>query len=72
MTDKYYALTVILDKDIRDDDAQPLIEAIKMLKGVIDVTPHVSTLETHVAYHRARIELGQKLLQVLYPEKGSG
>jgi len=28
MTDRYYALTVLLDEDIRDDDAEAIINAI--------------------------------------------
>ena len=65
MTDRYYALTVVLDHDIRDDDAEPLIAAIKMIKGVAQVTPHVANLEIHFAQTRARQELVDKLWEVL-------
>ena len=37
MTDRYNILTVALEKDLRDDDAQALINAIKMMRGVADV-----------------------------------
>jgi len=68
MTDRFYALTVLLEKDIRSDDAEPLIEAIKMIKCVQDVKPHISDAETWMAEERARRELGEKIWNVLYPK----
>lgn len=57
MTDRYIALTVILDREIREDDAEPVIEAIRMIKGVSKVTPVVSNPDTHYAYDKARREI---------------
>ena len=37
MTDRIRTLTVQLDKDYRDDDAQSILDAIKMIKGVTNV-----------------------------------
>jgi hypothetical protein len=34
MTDKYNTLTVVLENDIRDDEAEPILAAIRQLKGV--------------------------------------
>jgi hypothetical protein len=65
MTDR---LTVVLEKDIRDDDAQPLIEAIKQMRGVLDVQPLMANIESYIAQSRARAELGQKLWDILYPK----
>lgn len=65
MTDRFFALTVALDKDIREDDAQPIIAAIKMLRGVASVEPHVADLEFYTAYERARVDLVGKLWEVL-------
>lgn len=67
MTDRYFALTVLLTKDTRSDDAEPIIEAIKMIKGVHTVEPHISDMDTWAAETRAKRELGQKLWEVLYP-----
>jgi hypothetical protein len=69
MTDRYHSLTVILERDIREDDAQPLIGAIQMLRGVLSVQPHVANLETEMAQQRANQQLGAKLLDILYPKK---
>lgn len=69
MTDRYYALTVILEKDMRDDDAENIIEAIKMIKGVLKVKPSIANPDTWMAEERARRELGEKLWAVLYPKE---
>jgi len=68
MTDTIYALTVVLEKDIRDDDIEAITNAIRMLRGVLDVTNHISDPSTYVAEARARRELGDKLWEVLYPQ----
>jgi hypothetical protein len=69
MTDRYYALTVVLEKDIRDDDAEPILNAIMMIKGVRSVEGNISTPETWMAEERARMELGKRLLAVIFPKK---
>lgn len=68
MTDRYYALTVILEKDIREDDAEPILNAIRMIKGVQDVKGNVSDVSTYIAQEKARRHFGEKLWHVLYPE----
>lgn len=65
MTDRYNSLVIFLDHDIRSDDAQPLIDAIKQLRGVLDVQPHVGTWDDDLAYSRVRRELVEKLWNVL-------
>jgi hypothetical protein len=71
MTDRFHTLTVVLEQDIREDDAQALISAIGQLRGVLSVTGVVSDVGSHMARERARHELGQKLLDVVYPERSS-
>jgi len=69
MTDRYYALTVILEKDMRDDDAQSVIDAILMMKHVLSVKGNISNPETWMAEERAKRELGEKILGILYTKK---
>lgn len=57
MTDRYSALIVTLDENIRDDAAEPLIAAIRMLRGVASVEPRVANIDQHIATARARIEM---------------
>ena len=69
MTDRYFALTVVLERDTRDDDAAGLIAAIGQLRGVLGVEPHVADYTTRAAVQRVREEFGQKVLDMLYPER---
>ena len=65
MTDEFNALTVILERDIREDDAQSLIDAIMMLKGVCSVKGNVSDTDSYIAERRVKWELIDKLWEVL-------
>ena len=68
MTDRINALTVVLDRDIREDDVQGLIDAIKYLSGVDKVTMHVANLESHIAESRARLALRKKIADLLFAD----
>lgn len=68
MTDRLRGVIVTFEHDIRVDDAEPLIDAIKMLKGVLSVKPVVTDIQDHIAQERARHDLGQKLWKVIYPD----
>lgn len=68
MTDRYHSLTVVLAKDIREDDAKAIINAIKAIRHVLTVEGHVADLDSHMAYERARADLGEKIWEVLYPK----
>lgn len=65
MTDRYNYLTVALSHDMRDDDAQSLIEAIKMLRGVSGVEPNVTDCSNWTAQIRANDEWRNKLITIL-------
>lgn len=68
MTDRFNVLTVALEKDIREDDAQVLISAIMQLRGVLSVEGHVSDPNSWAAEQRVRKELHEKLFAVLHPK----
>jgi len=68
MTDHYHSIAVALEKNIRDDDAKPIIDALKMIKGVLSVKPYISDFESHMAEERAKKEYAAKLWKVLYPK----
>lgn len=69
MTDRIYALTVILEKDIREDDIEFTINAIRMIKGVLSVDSLVSDIVNYAAEVRIRRELGDKLRKILEEEE---
>jgi hypothetical protein len=66
MTNRLNALVVVLERDLReDDDAEALVAAIRQLRGVLDVTPHVATIDSLVAERRARIEVQARVYAAL-------
>lgn len=65
MTDRYNSVVVAFDRDIREDDAQALLSAILMLKGVIAVQPQVPDCQTFVVESRLRRELTNKIYEAL-------
>jgi hypothetical protein len=65
MSDHTIVLTVILDKNYHINNAQNIMNAIGMIKGVASVKANVTNLETHTAYARARSDLEQRLWDVL-------
>ena len=61
MTDRIRHLTVTLERDIREDDAESIISAIRSLRHVADVTPKVVTGADASARIAVRAELRSKL-----------
>lgn len=68
MSDRYIAFTVTLEIPTKDEDAEPIINAIRQIRGVSDVVPHVDDIGVHWAYEKARLELVGKLLELLRPD----
>lgn len=65
MTDRVNALLVVLDKDIREDDVEFLINALRCLRNVCDVKRNVADYNSAIAYSRVKSELHIKLFNVL-------
>jgi hypothetical protein len=69
MTDRYNALLVVLESDVREDDLAALVQAISQFRGVISVKPRGRTDHHHViARMQERNEIRKKLWQVLNDE----
>lgn len=68
MTDRIHALTVALDRDIREDDIESLVAVIKHLRFVADVTAHPVDYQTYAARSLADSEWRGKLYALLSPE----
>lgn len=71
MTDRFSTLTVVLETDIREDDAEHLVSAIRQLRGVLNVSGNVSDISEAVAQARVRRELTDRLWNVIHPKDGS-
>jgi len=59
------AITVVLEKDLHEGNAEALAAAISQMRGVLSVKLNVSDLETHIATERARHDLIQSVWNVL-------
>lgn len=64
MTDRISGFIVILDQDIRDDDIESTVAAIRQIKHVAHVQPQVASYDDVLALVRARREIGDKLLDL--------
>jgi len=73
MTDRINAMIVVLEEDIRSDDVESLVNAIRHLRGVANVKPHVASYEDVIARERVRSEIGGKLFdairEIVFDEK---
>lgn len=65
MTDRHRGYVVTLDQDIREDDAEAIINAIKMVKHVLTVRPVIADFEGHMAEDRVRMDLKKRLWEAL-------
>lgn len=67
MSDRAKGLIVALEKDLRvEDDLQPILTAIKMIKGVAGVDISISTSEDWMNRQAIRREIESKILEALY------
>jgi hypothetical protein len=69
MTDSIKGCFIAFDHDIREDDVEPLINAIRCLKGVQSVEQHVADVEDWHARERVKGELWMKVYEAFFPER---
>lgn len=69
MTDRHAGYVVTLDKNLREDDAAPILAALAMIKSVISVEPLISTPEIQIAEARAKRKFHKKVLKLLTDDK---
>lgn len=65
MTDRIRSVTVILDKDYRDDDVESILSAIRMVKGVDHVETSVVTSNDHINRSVVAIELRRQVFDAI-------
>jgi hypothetical protein len=65
MTDRINGVFVTLEKDTRIDDAEYLLNAIRMIKGVGDVSVNVVDFDSHMAKTQAKTELVSKIYEAI-------
>lgn len=67
MTTRLKGLVVVLESNVREDDAQPLIDAIGLLHGVQSVKPlPADAVDDFVVASRVRTDLERRILAALH------
>lgn len=66
LTDRHSAYIVVLENEIRDDDAKATVAALKQIKGVLGVEPVINSPDVHIAEMRARTVIRAKLWDALH------
>jgi hypothetical protein len=56
VTDRHSGYVVALASDIRDDDAEAIINALRMVRGVISVEPVMADIQSWIAESRRDLE----------------
>lgn len=65
MTTRHVGYVVTLEKDTREDDAESIVCALRMVKGVVAVEPIEADPGTVMAETRARLAIAKKLQAVV-------
>lgn len=67
MSNRHHSYTVVLDHELKDEDSEEVIQAIKMIKGVTQVVPHIADGGFYIAREQAKIDLRQQMWDLLHP-----
>lgn len=62
MTERISAYTVFLTKDVREDDAEAIAAALRMVKGVMRVTSHVADPSAAVIAMRVARQIEERVM----------
>lgn len=66
MTDRYNGFVVVLESDIREDDATSILTALKTIKGVLRVAPITQDIDSAVITRlRVNAEWTDKLVELI-------
>lgn len=65
MTTRFKGLTVAFEDDIRDDDAEAIISAIRQIRGVAGVVPVEASSDDWMARMRVKEEIRKEVLALL-------
>ncbi len=65
MTDRHSGYVVVLERDMREDDAAATLAAIQQIKGVLTVEPVVASGMDQINHLRAKREMQDKIFEAL-------
>jgi len=69
MTDRHIGYIVTLDKSIRSD-CDSILDAIRMIKGVVSVRPVIEGPDHDIAVQKAKHEIEERPWKALREHKG--
>ena len=65
MTDRHSGYVITLDRDIREDDAEATLTALRMTRGVASVKPIVADLSEMMARERVKSDARMALHEAI-------
>lgn len=65
MTDRVKGFTVTLEKEIRTDDFEWILNAVKMIKGVQEVEPVINDGSEYITLMKRDREIREKLYKFI-------
>lgn len=66
MTDRISSFLVVLEKDMREDDVERIVTALRQVRGVVGVQPNVANaFNQGIAEMRVKWEIRNKLWKAL-------
>jgi len=68
MTDRVKGFTVTLAEDVHIDDIEPTMDAIRMIKGVVDVQPCITNGDDHINRMQVLSKVRTKFINFLNEE----
>lgn len=68
MTDRVKGFTVTIAKDLRIDDIESTMQAIRMIKGVVDVQPCIANSDDHINRMQVLHNIREKFIKFLDEE----
>lgn len=72
MTDRHAGYLVTLDHDMGEDDAEAVLNALRMVRGVLSAEPIIADFELQLAQTRARGEYYRKVVGFLQSLRDDG
>ena len=70
MPDRIGSITVVLERDLLEEDAEDICKAIRQLRGVIEAKANVVDIMQFGAEQRAAAKLRRKVWEVLHTFDG--
>lgn len=66
MSDRVSGFIIVLEEDLKDEDAKPVLDAIALIKGVLRVEPHVVDVSGCIAATRAKMDALHAITHALF------